>query len=91
MNDLAINLGVTTPQSAALIPEAFQQTLVNNITANLQLQNPPPCLLRAPTGSGKTFILSRVMANISAKEDVLWFWFVPYVNLVNQKIGRAHV
>ncbi|WP_342632624.1 DEAD/DEAH box helicase family protein [Marinobacter alkaliphilus] len=86
MNDLAINLGVTTPQSAALIPEAFQQTLVDNITANLQLQNPPPCLLRAPTGSGKTFILSRVMANISAKEDVLWFWFVPYVNLVNQTL-----
>jgi superfamily II DNA or RNA helicase len=86
MNDMSLPLGVTTPQFAALIPETFQQNLIDNITASLHRQNPPPCLLRAPTGSGKTFILSRVMANVSAKDDVLWFWFVPYVNLVNQTL-----
>jgi len=44
----------------------------------------PPCLLRAPTGSGKTFVISRVLESVSAKRPTLWLWFVPFVNLVQQ-------
>lgn len=79
-------LDVTTPQGHTLVPEAFQAHLTKSMTAKLQQENPPPCLLRAPTGSGKTYVLCRVLANISAERPVVWFWFVPYVNLVNQTL-----
>lgn len=79
-------LDVTTPQGFTLVPEQFQQQLIDGITSKLLIQEPPPCLLRAPTGSGKTFVLSKVLGNISDKNPVIWFWFVPFVTLVNQTL-----
>lgn len=79
-------LDVSTPQGHSLVPEAFQAHLTRSMTAKLRHENPPPCLLRAPTGSGKTYVLSRVLANISADRPVIWFWFVPFVNLINQTL-----
>lgn len=75
---------VTTGQGRLLEPESFQAQLIENMTATLLRSNQPPCLLRAPTGSGKTFILARVLANVSAEMGVVWLWFVPFVNLVAQ-------
>lgn len=79
-------LSVTTAQGSALVPEAFQAQLTRSMTNKLMLNNAPPCLLRAPTGSGKTYVLSRVQANLSAERPIVWFWFVPFVNLVNQTL-----
>lgn len=79
-------LDVSTPQGHSLVPEAFQAHLTRSMTAKLEQDNPPPCLLRAPTGSGKTYVLCRVQANVSAEQPVVWFWFVPFVNLVNQTL-----
>ena len=79
-------LDILTPQSAVLEPEAFQATLIEGIGRTLLRSNHPPCLLRAPTGSGKTFMLARVLANVSAETGVVWFWFVPFVNLVSQTL-----
>lgn len=77
------------PQAAALQPEAFQSQLIAHISAALQpperLQR-PPCLLRAPTGSGKTFVLGQVLEQVGQQRDVLWFWFVPFVTLVAQTL-----
>lgn len=84
MNTFALN--VTTAQSPSIMPEGFQQSLIASMTLKLRLQNPPPCLLRAPTGSGKTFVLCKVLGNVSDTDRVIWFWFVPYVNLVNQTL-----
>ena len=75
---------IIAAQSDAVEPEDFQSKLIANMTAALLRTTSPPCLLRAPTGSGKTFVMSRVLANVSAERDVLWFWFVPFVNLVQQ-------
>lgn len=80
----SLSEAVTTPQGGLLVPEAFQARLITNITANLKSDARPPCLLRAPTGSGKTFVLSKVLGNVSTDHQVLWFWFVPYVTLVEQ-------
>ena len=71
-------------QSAALEPEAFQGAIVENMTSALLRDSAPPCLLRAPTGSGKTFMISRVLEAVSAARPTLWLWFVPFVNLVQQ-------
>ena len=79
-------LDVSTPQGHCLVPEAFQADLTRNLTRKLLQTNPPPCLLRAPTGSGKTYVICRVLANVSAERPVVWFWFVPFVNLVNQTL-----
>lgn len=85
--DIQVELDlVTTAQSPLLEPEVFQSTLIASMTSALLRENHPPCLLRAPTGSGKTFMLARVLANVSAEKDVLWFWFVPFVNLVAQTL-----
>jgi superfamily II DNA or RNA helicase len=73
-------------QSHLLEPEAFQKELINNITTALLRDNPPPCLLRAPTGSGKTFMLSRILSNVCQQHDVVWFWFVPFTTLVTQTL-----
>ena len=77
-------LNIVTAQSAALEPEEFQATLIANLSQALLREPSPPCLLRAPTGSGKTFMLARVLANVSAVRPTLWLWFVPFVNLVQQ-------
>ncbi|WP_426075040.1 DEAD/DEAH box helicase [Janthinobacterium sp. DSP2-3-3] len=71
-------------QSMAVQPEKFQSDLIDGMTAALLRQPSPPCLLRAPTGSGKTFVICQVLERVSAERPVLWFWFVPFVNLVQQ-------
>ncbi|MEQ1594656.1 MAG: DEAD/DEAH box helicase family protein [Casimicrobium sp.] len=75
---------IIAAQSASLEPERFQRTLIESMTSALMREQPPPCLLRAPTASGKTFVMSHVLANVSAEREVVWFWFVPFVNLVQQ-------
>jgi type III restriction enzyme len=71
-------------QSTAVQPERFQSELISGMTRALLRQPSPPCLLRAPTGSGKTFVISQVLERVSAQREVLWFWFVPFVTLVQQ-------
>jgi superfamily II DNA or RNA helicase len=71
-------------QSSAVQPERFQSDLINGMTRAMLRLPSPPCLLRAPTGSGKTFVISQVLERVSAQRDVLWFWFVPFVTLVQQ-------
>jgi type III restriction enzyme len=71
-------------QSTAVQPERFQTDLIKGMTRALLRTPSPPCLLRAPTGSGKTFIISQVLECVSQERDVLWFWFVPFVTLVQQ-------
>ena len=73
-------------QTDAVEPEQFQRELTQNLTAALLRQPAPPCLLRAPTGSGKTFVITRVLQAISAERPVLWLWFVPFTNLVQQTL-----
>lgn len=75
---------IIAAQSAAIEPEGFQSALVEGMTRALLRESAPPCLLRAPTGSGKTFIISRVLESVSAERPTLWLWFVPFVNLVQQ-------
>ena len=77
---------ITAPQSAGLVPKSFQAQIIDNVCDALARQPRPPCLLRSPTGSGKTFVLTRILANISRTTPVLWLWFVPYVNLVAQTV-----
>lgn len=75
---------IIAAQSASIEPEAFQSAIVEGMTRALLRDAAPPCLLRAPTGSGKTFIISRVLEAVSAARPTLWLWFVPFVNLVQQ-------
>ena len=75
---------IIAAQSAGLEPEAFQSAIVEGMTRALLRDASPPCLLRAPTGSGKTFMISRVLEAVSAARPALWLWFVPFVNLVQQ-------
>ena len=86
MSAPSMNIQLTAAQGDLLEPEGFQANLIANIGRALLRDNHPPCLLRAPTGSGKTFMLARVLANVSAEAEVLWFWFVPFVNLVTQTL-----
>ncbi|MEZ5608126.1 MAG: DEAD/DEAH box helicase family protein [Burkholderiaceae bacterium] len=77
------------PQTSTVQPEKFQSKLIANISAALQTPERaqrPPCLLRAPTGSGKTFVLGQVLQQVGQGRDVLWFWFVPFVTLVAQTL-----
>ncbi len=80
----AHRLAITAAQSDAHVPERFQRTIIDNMVAALLRQPSPPCLLRAPTGSGKTFMLTGVLAQVTAVTPTLWLWFVPFVNLVQQ-------
>lgn len=75
---------IIAAQSAAVEPEPFQRRLIESISKALLREVAPPCLLRAPTGAGKTLIISRVLQKVSLKRETLWFWFVPFVNLVQQ-------
>ena len=52
-------MDIIAPQSTAIEPEVFQATLIEFITKTLLRENSPPCLLRAPTGSGKTFVIAK--------------------------------
>lgn len=78
------SLNLAAPQTDALVPAGFQRSIIYNMADALLRQPSPPCLLRAPTGSGKTFMLAGVLGNVSAKKPTLWLWFVPFVNLVQQ-------
>jgi len=84
--NVPLNALVTTGQRDTLEPESFQSAIIASLTQALLRDSRPPCLLRAPTGSGKTFMLARVLANVSAETGVIWFWFVPFVNLVAQTL-----
>lgn len=75
-----------TAQARTQTPEVFQATLIDNISTALLHHPSPPCLLRAPTGSGKTFVMSQVLERVGAERGVLWFWFVPFVSLVGQTL-----
>lgn len=75
---------IIAAQTASIEPEAFQSAIAAGMTRALLRETAPPCLLRAPTGSGKTFIISRVLEAVSAERPTLWLWFVPFVNLVQQ-------
>lgn len=75
---------IIAPQSSPIEPESFQAQLIDNLTAALLSEVMPPCLLRAPTGSGKTFIITKVLERVTFESPTLWFWFVPFVNLVQQ-------
>lgn len=88
MSETAISIQalITTAQGPLLEPEQFQSALISNMTKTLLRNSRPPCLLRAPTGSGKTFMLARVLADVSAETPTVWFWFVPFVNLVAQTL-----
>ena len=86
MSALAPLSPITAPQSAGLVPKSFQAQIIKNVCDALACQPRPPCLLRSPTGSGKTFVLTRILSSISQATPVLWLWFVPYVNLVAQTV-----
>jgi len=73
-------------QASTHQPEHFQAELMDNISKALLRTSSPPCLLRAPTGSGKTFVMGQVLQRVGAQRDVLWFWFVPFVTLVGQTL-----
>src|SRR3989338_4439733 len=75
---------IISAQSASIEPEAFQSAIVAGMTNAWLRDAAPPCLLRAPTGSGKTFIISRVLESVSVARPTLWLWFVPFVNLEQQ-------
>lgn len=77
---------ITAPQSSGFAPKEFQARIINGVCEALASQPRPPCLLRSPTGSGKTFILTKILEKVSQTNDVLWLWFVPYVNLVAQTV-----
>ena len=80
----------TAPQSTGMVPKRFQARIIKGVCEaliNQPLGQPrPPCLLRSPTGSGKTFVLTQILETINKNSPVLWLWFVPYVNLVAQTV-----
>ena len=77
---------ISAPQGDARVPKTFQTDIINGISNALQRESRPPCLLRSPTGSGKTYMLAKVLQRISGQQPTLWLWFVPYVTLVAQTI-----
>lgn len=79
-------LDLTTPQTPTVVEEDFQKRIIASMTRHLLHHDPRPCLLRAPTGSGKTFMMARVLEQVSAQQPTLWLWFAPFVNLVQQTL-----
>jgi len=77
---------ITAPQSSGFAPKEFQARIIRGVCEALADVPRAPCLLRSPTGSGKTFMLTRILENVSKSNEVLWLWFVPYVNLVAQTV-----
>ena len=72
-----------TPQTAPVVEEEFQTRIIEGMSKHL-LSSPLPALLRAPTGSGKTLMMGRVLEKLCQQDKILWLWFVPFVNLVQQ-------
>jgi type III restriction enzyme len=77
---------ITAPQAEGFVAKNFQAKIIRGVCEALAQQPRPPCLLRSPTGSGKTFVLTKILENVSKTSNVLWLWFVPYVNLVAQTV-----
>ncbi|WP_313175916.1 DEAD/DEAH box helicase family protein [Massilia sp.] len=75
---------IIAAQSTAIHPEDFQVDLIRAISQRLLSRANRPCLLRAPTGAGKTFMISRILEDVSKVSPTMWFWFVPYLNLIQQ-------
>ena len=75
---------ISAPQGDTRVPKSFQTDIINAVSGALQRGTRPPCLLRSPTGSGKTYMLAKVLQRISGQQPTLWLWFVPYVTLVAQ-------
>ena len=84
--DMTLSPPITAPQSAGFSPKQFQARIIHGVCEALADEPRAPCLLRSPTGSGKTFMLTRILENVSKNNQVLWLWFVPYVNLVAQTV-----
>ncbi len=72
-----------TRQTPPVVEEEFQSQIIENISQHLQ-NSALPALLRAPTGSGKTLMIGRVLEKFCQQDKILWLWFVPFVNLVQQ-------
>ena len=72
-----------TPQTAPVVEEKFQSDIIEAMSKHL-LNSSLPALLRAPTGSGKTLMMGRILEKLCQQEKILWLWFVPFVNLVQQ-------
>lgn len=70
-------------QNAPVVEEPFQTHIIEGMSQHL-LNSSLPALLRAPTGSGKTLMMGRVLERVCQQEQFLWLWFVPFVNLVQQ-------
>lgn len=77
---------ITAPQAEGFVAKHFQAKIIQGVCEALATQPRAPCLLRSPTGSGKTFVLTKILENVSKTGNVLWLWFVPYVNLVAQTV-----
>ena len=77
---------IIAPQSEGFSPKQFQAKIIQGVCEALASQPRAPCLLRSPTGSGKTFVLTKILESVSKTSNVLWLWFVPYVNLVAQTV-----
>ncbi|MFI3136308.1 MAG: DEAD/DEAH box helicase family protein [Methylococcaceae bacterium] len=73
----------STPQNAPVVEEKFQTQIIESMSQHL-LNSSLPALLRAPTGSGKTLMMGRVLEKLCQQDNFLWLWFVPFVNLVQQ-------
>ncbi len=84
--DMTLDTPITAPQSASFSPKQFQARIIHGVCGALAESPRPPCLLRSPTGSGETFMLTKILENVSKTNEVLWLWFVPYVNLVAQTV-----
>lgn len=74
-----------TPLHKAVPLEDFQARIVDGMVDRIR-RSPRPLLLRSPTGSGKTLMIGRVLNDTVNAPPILWFWFVPYGNLVAQTI-----
>lgn len=72
-----------TLHTPPVVEEEFQSRIIESISKHL-LNSPLPALLRAPTGSGKTLMIGRVLEKLCQQDKILWLWFVPFVNLVQQ-------
>lgn len=83
---MTLSSPITAPQSAGFSPKQFQARIIRGVCEALADTPRAPCLLRSPTGSGKTYMLTRILENVSQSNSVLWLWFVPYVNLVAQTV-----
>jgi type III restriction enzyme len=70
-------------QNAPVAEEKFQEDIIKGMSQHL-LNSQLPALLRAPTGSGKTLMMGRVLEKLCQQDQFLWLWFVPFVNLVQQ-------